>query len=147
MVDLCLVRLLLSITDANIPDTSHFDVKIGFLEAILDEKIWLSFFGALHNDTTSQKIVVDVNAPAGEVLRLRRSLYVLKQVGFNWYKEVYAMIVKKQGHVALPPVPRNLLGPGCGCTNLSGQLLNSRDYSCDQGRDLILIQHKGSGHA
>lgn len=94
MVDQDFVRLILSVNAANNTDTSHVDVKMIFLEGKLYEKIKQSLLAALDKDTEAQKMVVDINAPAGDVVQLCRILYSLKQGVLNWYKEVHAMITR-----------------------------------------------------
>lgn len=43
-------------------------------------------------------------------------------------------------------VPKDLLQRGCGHTNLCRKICNSREYSCDQGRDLGPIPQERSGY-
>lgn len=71
LVELHLVRLQLSTSAANNLDMSYVDIKMVFLEVKLDEEIWLALPVALRKDTAVRKIVVNINAPAGEILRLR----------------------------------------------------------------------------
>lgn len=56
------------------------------------------------------------------------------------------MMVKKKGHVGLPPVLRDLLPHKCSRTNVSGRLSNCREYRGDLNKDLELIQHQRSAH-
>lgn len=46
------------------------DVKTDFLEARLDEEIWLVLLATLRKHNAARKILVNINAPAGDVLGL-----------------------------------------------------------------------------
>lgn len=77
------MRLQPSVSATNNSDTSHVYIKRAFLEATLDEEIWLSMPAALCKDIAARKIVIDINAPVEEILQRRRTLYGLKQSGLN----------------------------------------------------------------
>lgn len=86
--------------------TSHVNIKTAFLETKLDKEIWLALPTGLRIDIGARKIVVDIDARAGDVLRLHRSLYGLKQAGLDWYKEFHNMITN------VPHIRPSLLSPG-----------------------------------
>lgn len=111
-MDLHLVRLLISVSAGINVDTSHVNVETAFLEATLEEEIWLSLPKVLYKDTEARKIIVDINTLVGNVLRLRRSLNSLKQAGLNCYKDVHAMMVKNKAMQPSPLSTGILYGPG-----------------------------------
>lgn len=74
LIELHFLRLLLSTIVANNVDNSHVDVKTAFPTIILEEEIRLVLQAVLWRDTATEKIIIIINAPADDVLQLRRSL-------------------------------------------------------------------------
>ena len=60
----------------------HVDIKGAYLHADIDEEVYL-------------RAPAELNVPDGHCLRLRKSLYGLKQAGRNWYLHISATLESK----------------------------------------------------
>jgi len=69
------IRVVLSIASAKSLIVHHVDIKSAYLQAELDEEIYM-------------KIPPGVSGQTGKVWRLKKGLYGLKQSGRNWHNEL-----------------------------------------------------------
>ena len=97
------LRILLKLALEFDWDVNTFDVKRAFLNARLDEDIYIEIPEGYH--------FIDANLNRQEhVLQLERALYGLKQAGRAWYQEICGTL-KKFGFVALKREPTVFVHP------------------------------------